>query len=204
MALAVRPATPGDAAGELLYESARPYYDAYFGSARTARRILAAIYPRGGHTASFEICRVAELDGALAGVLAAFPVEQGDRLARRFVSLTVPRVPPWHWPRLTRHLRVASAVSPHPPARTYYVDALATAPGARRRGVARALLAQAEREAAAAGLPAVSLDTGLHNDAARALYEAAGYEQRHVRRTTEREARVVGGPGFVSYVKPLA
>jgi ribosomal protein S18 acetylase RimI-like enzyme len=204
MALAVRPATPDDAADELLYVSARPYYDAYFGSPRRARRILAAVYPRPGHTASFEFCRVAELDGALAGVLAGFPVEAGDRLARRFVALTAPRVPPWQWPRLTRHLHVATAVSPQPPARTYYVDALATAPGARRLGVARTLLAAAERDAAAAGLPAVSLDTGLHNDAAMALYERAGYERRGVRRTSARQSRVIGGPGFVSYVKPLA
>jgi ribosomal protein S18 acetylase RimI-like enzyme len=204
MALAVRPATPADAADELLYESARPYYDAYFGSPPRARRGIAAVYPRPGHTASFQICRVAELDGALAGVLAAFPVEEGDRLARRFVSLTAPRVPPWQWPRLVRHLRAAAAVSPHPPAGTYYVDALATAPGLRRRGVARALLEHAEREAAAAGLGAVSLDTGLHNASARALYAAAGFREHHVRRATEREARVVGGPGFVSYVKPVA
>ena len=204
MALAVRPATPGDAAAELLYESARPYYDAYFGSALRARRALARIYPRPGHTASFDVCRLVELDGALAGVLAAFPVEHGDRLARRFVALTAPRVPPWQWPRLARHVRVATAVSPHPPAGTYYVDALATAPAARRRGVALALLADAERQAVAAGLPAVSLDTGLDNAAARALYEAAGYEERHVRRTTDRERRIVGGPGFVSYLKPVA
>ena len=52
------------------------------------------------------------------------------------------------------------------------------------------------------GYSGVSLDTGLHNDAARALYAAAGYEEREVRRAPTRAlAAAVGGPGFVSYVK---
>jgi hypothetical protein len=48
----------------------------------------------------------------------------------------------------------------------------------------------------------VSLDTGLRNDAARALYAAAGYEERETRRApTPAVASAVGGPGFVSYLK---
>ena len=202
MPLAVRPATPGDPAVDLLYLSAKPYYDAYAGSERRARAMLASLYGRGGHAASHEVCAVAELDGVLAGVMASFPVSEGDARARRFVSLTAPRVPPWRWPALIRHLRAAGLLSPHPPANTLYVDALAVDPGFRRRGVARALLARAEREAAAAGLDGVSLDTGLHNEPARALYEAAGYREREVRRApTPAVAEAVGGPGFVSYVK---
>jgi ribosomal protein S18 acetylase RimI-like enzyme len=113
-------------------------------------------------------------------------------------------VPPWRWPALLRHLRAAGLVSPHPPARSLYVDALAVAPGFRRRGVARSMLACAEEAAAAAGLDGIALDTGLHNDAARSLYEAAGYRQREVRRApTAKVAAAIGGPGFVGYVKAL-
>src|SRR3712207_1708067 len=107
MTLAVRPATPDDPAVELLYVSAKPYYDAYAGSERRARAMLTALYPRTGHAASFEVCSVAELDGAVAGVLASFPVAESDARARRFVSLTAPRLPPWRWPALARHLRAA-------------------------------------------------------------------------------------------------
>lgn len=204
MPLAVRAATPADRAEPLLYESARPYYDAYAGGEARARALLAAVYGRPGHAASFEVCAVAELDGELAGVLAAFPVVEGDRLARRFVALTAPRVPPWRWAALLRHLRAAEHVSPRPPDGTLYVDALAVAEPFRRRGVARVLLARAEAAAGAAGLHGVALDTGLQNAAARRLYEAAGYEEREVRRAPdERVAKAIGGPGFVSYVKAL-
>jgi ribosomal protein S18 acetylase RimI-like enzyme len=204
MEVAVRAATPVDRADRLLYLSAKPYYDAYAGDEQRAQAMLTAVYPRRGHAASYEVCTVAEIEGELAGVLAAFPVSEGDRRARRFVRLTAPRLPPWRWPRLLRHLRAAGLVSPHPPLRTLYVDALAVAPAFRRRGVARALLAHAERAAAATRLDGVSLDTGLQNEPARALYEAAGYREREVRRApSEAVAQAIGGPGFVGYVKAL-
>jgi ribosomal protein S18 acetylase RimI-like enzyme len=204
MSFALRPATPADPADTLLYASAQPYYDAYAGSESRARGLLAAVYGRRGHAASFEVCRVVELDGDVAGVIAWFPVAEGDERARRFVSLTAPRVPPWRWPALLRHLRAAGLVSPHPPPTALYVDALAVAPAFRRRGVARAMLAGAEHAAAAAGFDGVALDTGLHNNAARSLYEATGYRQREVRRApSAKVAAAIGGPGFVGYVKAL-
>ena len=202
MPLAVRPATPADHADALLYLSAKPYYDAYAGSESRARSLLASVYGRRGHAASFEVCSVAELGGELAGVIALFPVTEGDARARRFVSLTAPRIPPWRWPRLIRHLRAAELVSPHPPPDTLYVDALAVGPAFRRRGVARSLLAEAEAAATAEGLAGVALDTGLHNAPARALYEAAGYRRQEIRRApSPAVAEAVGGPGFVSYLK---
>ena len=204
MTLAVRPATPADPADALLYTSAKPYYDAYAGSEARARALLAAVYGRTGHAASFEVCSVAELEGDLAGVIAWFPVDEGDVRARRFVALTAPRVPPWHWPHLLRHLRAAGTVSPNPPLGTLYVDALAVAPAFRRRGVATALLAAAEEAATSAGLGGISLDTGLHNEPARSLYEHSGFRQREVRRAPNpRVAAAIGGPGFVGYFKPL-
>jgi ribosomal protein S18 acetylase RimI-like enzyme len=204
MPLAVRPATPADPADALLYLSAKPYYDAYAGSEARARALLASVYRRRGHAASFEVCAVAELDGQLAGVIAWFPVSEGDERARRFVSMTAPRVPPWRWPALLRHLRAAGTVSPSPPPRTLYVDALAVAPAFRRRGVASTMLDHALDAAAARGLDGVALDTGLHNEPARALYEATGFRAREIRRAPSANiAAAIGGPGFVSYVKPL-
>jgi GNAT superfamily N-acetyltransferase len=202
MEVGVRTARPGDPVDGLLFESAAPYYSAYAGGPERARRLLRALYPRRGHTASWEVCRVAEADGAIVGVLAAFPVADGDDLARRFVRLSLLHSPPWRIPRLMRHLRATSAVAPHPPERMLYVDALATDAAHRRRGVARVLLAEAERMAAAAGLEGVALDTGIGNRAARSLYERAGFTPSSLRPAPdERTARAVGGSGFVGYVK---
>jgi hypothetical protein len=69
MELSVRPARPDDACVALLYESAQPYYDAYAGSPARAQRLLRHVFPQRGHAASYELCRVALADGAVAGVL---------------------------------------------------------------------------------------------------------------------------------------
>jgi GNAT superfamily N-acetyltransferase len=204
MPFAVRPATPADRADSLLYLSAKPYYDAYAGSEDRARSLLATVYRRPGHAASFDVCAVAELEGRLAGVIAWFPVSEGDARARRFVSLTAPRVPPWRWPALLRHLRAAGTVSPNPPPRMLYVDALAVDPAFRRRGVARTLLESAEDAARSGRLDGVALDTGLQNEPARALYAASGYSERDIRHAAdEATAAAIGGPGFVSYLKHI-
>jgi ribosomal protein S18 acetylase RimI-like enzyme len=202
MQILVRPARQEDPCVPLLYASSKPYYDAYAGGETRALRLLHAVFHRPGHAASYELCRVAEADGAVIGVVAGFPVHQGDRLARRFVTLTLPRLPPWRWPGTLRHLHAAGTLSPHPPSHAYYVDALAVDPAWRRRGVARRLLAEAEHEAARAGLRGVALDTGLANTPARALYSAYGFAEHDLRRAAdEKIARAVGGPGFVSYFK---
>src|SRR3954467_10392080 len=137
MEMVVRPARPEDPCVPLLYASSKPYYDAYAGSEARALALLRAVFPRPGHAASYELCHVAEAGGELAGVLAGLPVRAGDRLPRRFVALTLPRLPPWRWPGTVRHLRAASTLSPHPPFHSYYVDALAVAPAVRGRGVGR-------------------------------------------------------------------
>jgi ribosomal protein S18 acetylase RimI-like enzyme len=202
MEVAVRPARREDPAHALLFASAAPYYAAYAGGPERARRLLRALYPRCGHTASWEVCHVAVApDGTLAGVLATFPADAGEALARRFVRLTVAHAP-WRVPALVRHLRATAAVAPLPPPGMLYVDALATDPAHRRRGVARALLAEADRLAAEAGLDGVALDTGIDNRAARRLYESAGFRARGLRPAPgDRVASALGGPGFIGYQK---
>jgi GNAT superfamily N-acetyltransferase len=205
MDVLVRAARPSDPVAGLLFESAAPYYAAYAGGERRARRLLDIVYPRTGHTASWEVCRVAEHDNRVVGVLAAFPADASDALARRFVRLTLLHSAPWRIPALMRHLRATAAIAPYPPRGVLYVDALATDAGHRRRGVGRALLAEADRLAAAAGLAGVALDTGIENRAARALYERSGFVTRGLRPTPdERTARAIGGSGFVGYLKSRA
>lgn len=58
-----------------------------------------------------------------------------------------------------------------------FVAYMAVEPVARRRGVARLLLAEAEREARKLGLPHLSLMVTAGNAPARALYGAAGFSE---------------------------
>ena len=199
----IRPARPDDdPAIELLYESAKPYYDAYAGGESNALAMLRALWPKRGHAASFDHCRLALAGDEIVGLLAGFPVREGDPLARRFVRLSFPRLPPWTWPRTLAHLRAAGELSPHPPADAYYVDALAVSAKWRRRGIASLLLDHAGDDAKRHGLSGLALDTGLHNDGARALYQAYGFAEREIRRARNaKAANAVGGPGFVGYFK---
>lgn len=59
---------------------------------------------------------------------------------------------------------------------------VATDPGARRRGVGRALLAGALEAAQAEGLARALLEVGRGNGAARGLYESFGFRETGVRR----------------------
>ena len=204
MTITVRAARPGDPASELLYESAAPYYDAFAGGAARARSLLAAVYPECGHSASHAVCLIAEEDGAVAGVLAAFSAADAGPYARRFVALSARRLPPTAWAGMIRHLRAAAKVSPTPPDGSWYVDGLSVAPGHRRRGVARLLLDAAERDARRAGASLLALDTGFENVAAQALYRGAGFSQRSESAAPDAEtAAALGGRGFLSYAKAL-
>src|SRR5204863_9962219 len=111
------------------------------------------------NSASREIVWVAELPGALAGVLAAFPVAEGDARASRFLRVTLARTPPWKWPATLRIFHTGADLTPVPPPESLYVDGLATQVGYRRRGVATALPEEAVRLARAAGPRAGALDT---------------------------------------------
>jgi ribosomal protein S18 acetylase RimI-like enzyme len=205
MSMSFRPAHVQDEfAPELLYISAAAFYDRFAGDGQRAQELLQRLFPEPDHTASVEVCRVATDNGAVVGAVAAFSAADGDRLARRFLALAVPRIPPWQWPAVARQLRAARRLTPPVPREAWYIDALAVAPDARRRGVARGLLADAEACARAAGAALLALDTTLENAPAQALYESAGFEAGVVRHTgTERARRLLGVSGFVAYRKRL-
>jgi ribosomal protein S18 acetylase RimI-like enzyme len=204
MDLLVRPARPEDPAVRLLFESAKPYYTAYAGSEQRALALLTTLWTRSGHAASYELCRVAVADDQIVGLVAGFPVQDADRLSRRFVGMTLRRLPPWRWPHTYRHLRAAGEVAPRPPLDAYYVDALAVDARWRRKGIAHRLLEDAAAQARGAGLRRLALDTGLQNEPARMLYKAFGFDEREIRRARDnRSARALGGPGFVAYIKAL-
>ena len=193
----IRPAEPdeADAVAALLYETAGGLYDLFAAGRGRAARVLRAAYAREGNTASREVVRVAEIDGQIAGAIAAFPVVEGDDRARRFLRLTLWRTPPWHWPRTLRVFRLGGELTPPAPGDALYVDALATDARFRRRGVATALLRAAEAQARHRGLQAVALDTAERNLPAQALYESFGMER------SGRSQGIGDIPGAIAYVK---
>ena len=186
-----------DAAVPLLYESAGGLYDRYAGSPRLARRVLARALGRPDTTASADVVWVAELEGRIAGAMAAMPVDWWAPRSRTFLSVTLRAIPPWRWPTALWLYRTGARAAPALPAGSLYVDSLATVTSARRRGVARALLAEADRQARERGLPRVALDAFADNHGARALYLSAGFSETGSTRATG------AMPAGVSLVKEL-
>jgi ribosomal protein S18 acetylase RimI-like enzyme len=196
-----RPATPADDLAPLLRAPAPVLWARYCGSDRAALRVLRSIVPRPGHTASYDCCTVVLEQGRPVGVLAGYPSSEEEARGRRFARLSLPRVAPWNWPGAFAILRSAERLRPPVPQNAWYVDALAVAPEARRRGVARALLDQAVERARAAGCAVVALDTDLDNAGAQALYEGAGFA-RGVEIPFAGD-RYVPGPGTVAFARTV-
>jgi ribosomal protein S18 acetylase RimI-like enzyme len=195
----VRPYRPGDSAvaTALLYESSGGMYDRYAGSRKLAERAITRALRRDGNTASADVVWVAELDAQVVGVMAAMPYDEWTPRALHFLRVTLRSIPPWRWPTALWLYRASGRTAPEPPPACFYVDSLATAAARRRRGVARALLAEAERQALDRGLHAVALDTWVDNKAARSLYVSTGFEE------VAYTPALSGLPGGVSLLKEL-
>jgi ribosomal protein S18 acetylase RimI-like enzyme len=195
----VRRAEPADfpAAARLLHHSAEDMYDRFAGGRERALRLLERSLAEPGNASSADVVWVAEVDGRVAAAMAAFPVEEALPRSAAFLRLALRHAPAWRWPEALLLYWLGGRASPTPPARALYVDALATDPAFRRRGAARALLAEAERLARTRGLPAVALDTTVGNSDARALYASEGFEEMAYRPPGRRL------PGFVGLVKAL-
>jgi ribosomal protein S18 acetylase RimI-like enzyme len=183
---------------ELLHHSAADMYDRFSGGRRRALRVLERSLAEPGNASSAEVVFVAELDGTVAGAMAAFPVEEAPARSRAFLALALRAAPPWRWPTALYLYWAGGRAAPSPPGSSLYVDALATDTAFRRRGAARALLGEAERQARALGFRSVSLDTATSNEPARALYASMGFDEVDYRPPGR------GLPGFVALVKPLS
>jgi GNAT superfamily N-acetyltransferase len=177
MATEVRPAEPRDdaAVARLLYESAGGLYDLFAGSRDAALRLLAAAIAQPGNEVSRDGVLVAEVDGSVAGALAAFPTREGDERGRRWLMIALRRRAPWHWPSMLKIAAADERLDYDPPEDSLYIDGLSTEERFRRRGVARALIEGAVERARALGLGSLALDTTQSNAGARALYESAGF-----------------------------
>ncbi len=129
--------------------------------------------------------------------MAAMPFDEWTPRAYGFLRVTLRSIPPWRWPAALLLYRASGRTAPEPPQDCFYVDSLATEASSRRRGVARALLGEAERQALERGLGSVALDTWIDNRPGRALYLSAGFEE------VAYTPAVSGLPGGVSLRKQL-
>jgi ribosomal protein S18 acetylase RimI-like enzyme len=195
----VRRPTPDEAAtvAALLHQSGAETYDRFAGGRERALRTLERAFHEPGNSAGADAVWVAEFEGQVAAAMAAFPVEEALPRSRAFLHLALRGSPFWRWPGALRLYWLSGRASPSPPSAAFYIDALATDSRLRRRGLASALLAEAERQARARGLPAVALDTRIENKPARALYLKEGFDEVAFRPATR------SLPGFVALLKPI-
>jgi GNAT superfamily N-acetyltransferase len=195
----VRRPTPDEAAAvaPLLHESAAVMYDRFAGGRERALRTLERAYHEPGNSAGADAVWIAEVEGRVAAAMAGFPVDEALPRSRAFLRLALRGSPVWRWPGALRLYWLGGRASPSPPAAAFYIDALATDRSLRRRGLARSLLGEAERQARAHGLPALALDTTIENKPARSLYVKEGFDEVAYRPAT----RTL--PGFVAMVKPI-
>jgi ribosomal protein S18 acetylase RimI-like enzyme len=196
----VRPYQAEDSAAvtPILYESSGGLYDRYAGSRKLAERTISRALGRDGTTASSDVVWVAELDGQVAGAMAAMPFPEWTPRAYAFLRTTLRTIPFWRWPGAFWVYQAGGRAGAGPPQSCFYVDSLATAAGFRRRGVASSLLAEAERLAGELGHDSLALDTWADNEPALALYEGAGFEE------LGRSPGRGGLPGGVLLLKELA
>ena len=198
--ITVRPARLGEAAvlAPLLYGVSPEAHDRFAGGRERALWLIATGLERAGTSGSTEVTQVAELAAQPAGIVCSYPVREGADRAAAYAGIGLRASPVWRRPGMLRFLRRMERATPAPAAESLYIDALGTAPAFRRRGVARALLADAEDRARRLGLGRVSLETEVDNEAARALYERCGFEPG------EAGSQLRGLPRYVAYVKYLS
>ena len=156
----------------LVHMPAERMYEQIAPSRAHALRIVEADLRRG----TVRHVWVAEVEGAVAGAMVAYPYREDAARVRGLLRAALRRTPPWRWPRILRVFLRGNRLGVRHAPDSLYVDGLAASPEHRRRGVASALLEHAASIAAGNGLPSVSLDTAETNAPAVALYRQAGFE----------------------------
>ncbi|MBV8753279.1 MAG: GNAT family N-acetyltransferase [Hyphomicrobiales bacterium] len=109
---------------------------------------------------SYRNALIAELAGKTIGALIGYPLGEPESIANSEHALLVP-------------LYELMNLAPN----TWYVNALAAYPEHRGVGLGAALLGEADKFAAAAGLSGLSLEVTDTNTGARRLYERQGYRE---------------------------
>ncbi len=205
-ALSLRPATPDDAdpAADLIYETALTLGNYVFGQTGRAGtvRVLAILFREKGHLFSYQFSTLAVMGEEVVGIAQSYPADElwkaGARLVRACAKCF----------GLGAAIRMAwrsypLAFEPDAKPGEFYVGTLAVDPTHRNRGIGRALLMDAERQARKRGLPVCSLSVMLHNADALRFYKRAGFRE-DLRYETRLRAPGVQYTGFYRMIKPVS
>ncbi len=184
-----------DAVAELTAEALAPKYRPAFGD--RAARGIAAVLRRDLEGVEGTRHWVAEIDGRVAGAVHLILSEDAGFDYLQAVAAELG----WFW---SLRATVVLSMLGHGrlTAEEAYIDELAVAAWARRRGVARALLDRCEEEARAAGRARLTLWVTEDNEAARPLYDRAGFRETRRRRWIAGRY-LFGSPGAVFMAREL-
>ncbi len=139
---------------------------------------------------------VAEEDGAVRGIVIAFPGRLHGSLKLGTGVVLARAAGKRHITDLVRRGRVLDRLLPTPPKDMLYVSVLAIDESSRRQGIATAL-ARRVVEAAPRFGNGVALDVGIENEAGRTLYERLGFRVASMRETTETEQKLIPTKGML-------
>jgi ribosomal protein S18 acetylase RimI-like enzyme len=199
----VRPAALTDTreAAGLLLEPIPSLVDV-LGSPRAALQVARTTF-RSNHT--IYSCRFAvavENEGRLLGMLVAVPGATWPRL-RVTTGLVMVGAAPHRAPWLIRRGRVLDRLTPAVPADSLYISSVAVADTARRRGAGSRLMQAALDRAGRKGFRRLTLDVGIENEGARALYTRAGFVEVSRGEATERDRKIIDTPGLIRLERAL-
>jgi ribosomal protein S18 acetylase RimI-like enzyme len=196
--ITIRPATVDDAeaVAAIVHAALRDKYAPALGAA--ALRGIAALTRWEVEDVPSSRHWVAEIDDRLAGVVHMAIGPAGGEGFSRALAREI------GWPRAVRATLVLSMLAHgRIAADEAYVEELAVAGWARRRGVARALLAACEEEARRAGRGRLTLWVTTNNAAALPLYADTGFRESRRRRWLVGRL-LFRAPGAILMERPLA
>ena len=193
----LRRSVPGDShsASPLILEAASSL-EVVFGNRGEALHAIDHAFRADRTEMSHRFGMVAEEDGDIVGLVTAFPGRLYGSLKLGTGVVLARAADKRHIAAVVRRGRVLERLLPTPPKDMLYVSVLGVNEGARRRGVASALLQRVVDAAPRFGR-GVAIDTGIENEPARALYERHGFRVVSMRETTAVERKLIPTPGML-------
>jgi ribosomal protein S18 acetylase RimI-like enzyme len=184
-------------AAELILEAV-PSLEVVLGNRGTALRALSACYRAERTELAYRFGLLAEVEDELSGLVFAFPGRLHGALKLGTGVVLARAAGARHVAELAQRARVLNRLLPNVDRGFLYVSALAVVKERRHEGIATALMERVIVGATRLGL-GVSLDSGLADEPANALYEKLGFRAASTRETRPEERKLVPVSGMVRW-----